>query len=466
MTSSVFGSVKNKVFSQVFKSSFDNPFGDLPWYQQGLAAINIEGYVVYPKWVLDGVNKRYANSNSVGLVSQVPFNQLLTSFSRSSTATYFDASGTIQTAAINEPRFTHKYNQTSGKWEPAGLLLEDVFTNNMWFTEDVTQSQWSFVNTDKGTKQSDGAVHIFDTSSSSSHFWTASGSVASGSNYVCWCVFSPAEHEWVQMSGLYASFGSNMWVNCHLSGNGSIGYKGSAVISAGCDLIGYSSLGKPMYLCYIVAPCVGNSFNSSFVWFLLNNTNVNTRANSYSGNGNGVYYYRGNFGVGTYPTSYVYAEGSSVTRSQDKCLTNVSNVGLSNGYTIVESGGNFNSTNAYGRIIQLDNGNTANKQRIYHDNAMNYFAAEIQASNVSQGWNNLGTSPVSSAYAVGSNYFQSASTEVGLSTVDSNVTYIAPNLLSLNSDTEYNNATSGTFKKVLIYPGILKPTELQRILTL
>ena len=44
----------------------------------------------------------------------------LLTFARASTATYFDATGTMQTAAINAPR-----------WEPRGLLLEDTSTNGV-----------------------------------------------------------------------------------------------------------------------------------------------------------------------------------------------------------------------------------------------------------------------------------------------------------------------------------------------
>ena len=62
--------------------------------------------------------------------------------SRSSSGTYFDSSGVIQTATSNNPRFNYKYNGAS--WVPAGLLIEEQRTN---YSNAVTQTgNWSNLN--------------------------------------------------------------------------------------------------------------------------------------------------------------------------------------------------------------------------------------------------------------------------------------------------------------------------------
>jgi len=49
------------------------------------------------------------------------------SFSRASTATYFNSAGVLTSAAINGPRFDHVYNGSS--WVSKGLLVEEQRTN-------------------------------------------------------------------------------------------------------------------------------------------------------------------------------------------------------------------------------------------------------------------------------------------------------------------------------------------------
>ena len=60
-------------------------------------------------------------------------------FTRSSTATYVDENGIIQTAAVNTPRFDH--DPVTG--ESLGLLIEESRTNLVTYNEDFSQSVWT-----------------------------------------------------------------------------------------------------------------------------------------------------------------------------------------------------------------------------------------------------------------------------------------------------------------------------------
>lgn len=74
-------------------------------------------------------------------------------YTRSTTATYIDEYGTLQTAGINEPRF-----------ENGKLLIEGASTNNLTYSEDLLNAQWtqSDVNvTQDGTLSSDGVKQAF-----------------------------------------------------------------------------------------------------------------------------------------------------------------------------------------------------------------------------------------------------------------------------------------------------------------
>lgn len=74
---------------------------------------------VSPSLILDFANNRYAANSSAK-----NFSDILT-FSRSTTATYFDANGVMQTAAVDTPRFD--YDPSTGT--ALGLLIEESRTN-------------------------------------------------------------------------------------------------------------------------------------------------------------------------------------------------------------------------------------------------------------------------------------------------------------------------------------------------
>jgi hypothetical protein len=61
-------------------------------------------------------------------------------FERSTTGTYFDSSGVLQTAAIDTPRFTYRYNGSS--WVAKGLLIEPDTNTLMGPSEDFTNAAW------------------------------------------------------------------------------------------------------------------------------------------------------------------------------------------------------------------------------------------------------------------------------------------------------------------------------------
>lgn len=138
--------------------------GDAPWWRDPKYAANVNGQTVFPTWLFDGAGQRYAKSSSpTGAVSQVAFTSLLEVFTRASTATYFDASGTLQTAAINQPRFT--YNPAT--LQPLGLLVEEARTNLLLnsetlSTQNVTTSATTYTLSFYGT----GTVTLSGTSAS------------------------------------------------------------------------------------------------------------------------------------------------------------------------------------------------------------------------------------------------------------------------------------------------------------
>lgn len=67
------------------------------------------------------------------------------SFTRSTTATYTDSTGVLQTAAINVPRVDYKYNTTKTVpgWECKGVLLEQAATNLLLRSQELSTAPWT-----------------------------------------------------------------------------------------------------------------------------------------------------------------------------------------------------------------------------------------------------------------------------------------------------------------------------------
>ena len=110
----------------------------LPWFTLGKA----DG--IDPSLWADFANNRYAVNGSLKAFSDI------FTFTRSTTGTYFDSSGVMQTAAINAPRLD--YNPLTGS--ALGLLLEEQRTNLLIQTMSFS-SGWNFY---RSTTSTDGAV--------------------------------------------------------------------------------------------------------------------------------------------------------------------------------------------------------------------------------------------------------------------------------------------------------------------
>jgi hypothetical protein len=76
------------------------------------------------------------------------------SLTRASTATYFDVSGVMQTAAIDTARFDHAIGTSTAR----GLLIEAQATNEARSSQDLTNgTNWTFISTSNTLGQADPA---------------------------------------------------------------------------------------------------------------------------------------------------------------------------------------------------------------------------------------------------------------------------------------------------------------------
>lgn len=127
-----------------------------PWYNAPQYRAQAEdGNYYYPTWAADFANRAYAKSAVGNALAPASLSDMLTT-TRASTGTYFDATGTLRIAAINEPRFTHEY--VDGQWVKRGLLIEGQKTNIQPGSNNMSGTAFSNAGAGTGTATQTGAI--------------------------------------------------------------------------------------------------------------------------------------------------------------------------------------------------------------------------------------------------------------------------------------------------------------------
>ena len=232
----------------------------------------------------------------------------LITFTRASTGTYFDSTGTMQTAAINAPRWD--YDPVS--LQLRGLLLEDQRTNlalqsanaSTWTLSGATVVGSSVVAPD-GTMT--GASLREDTTNAP-HLAFASATIVSATQYTC---------------SFYIKAGTRAFAG--ISGGGMIGAGliGSFNLATGTDV----STGVNANFFHGIVPAGNGWFRCWITWTTTNGQPFSVELNSaagvrsYTGDGvSGAYVWGAQVEVGGFRTSHIPTTTAAVTRSIDSCL--------------------------------------------------------------------------------------------------------------------------------------------------
>ena len=243
-------------------------------------------------------------------------------FTRASSATYTDASGFIQTAAVNAPRWDYKAGVLQG------LLIEEQRTNVM-FPSSGFAANW-FPNLMTVTPGQAGApdgsatfTRFAETAGTGAHYNLAGIPSQPANAQITFSVYARAqENRYLQFSFddttsniIFATFDLQTGtVSGPLTVQGS-GTAGSATIQ---------SIGGGTYRCSI-SGSIPTAVNR-IILVMANSGNMGWLA-SYAGNpANGLLVFGVQIEQGAFPTSYIPTTAASVTRAQDQCLISAANM--------------------------------------------------------------------------------------------------------------------------------------------
>lgn len=229
-------------------------------------------------------------------------------FTRASTATYFDQFGVMQTAAAGVARFDH--NPTT--YESLGLLIEEQRTNLLTYSQQFDNAAWSKSNSSiqvntvvapDGTLTADKLV---ENTASARHELqlVTSLSVTLNAPYSLSAYLKYAGRQFVS----FARSGYNPESVCFDLVNGTVTATGANATAT------ITPVGNGWYRCSMVTAVGDVSYNP----YICLRTTSGVSVQTYTGDGSsGVYIWGAQLEAGAFPTSYIKTEASQVTRSAD-----------------------------------------------------------------------------------------------------------------------------------------------------
>jgi len=274
-------------------------------------------------------------------------------FTRSSSGTYIDSSGIIQTASTDVPRLD--YSPTT--LAPLGLLIEEQRTNLALNSGEVLSGGTGGVVVANQITAPDGSLADFfqeDTSSIEHYAGDRVVTVTAGTTYT-WSFYAKL--------GLTGEV-RRVCVRTGSQGPASVVFDletGSSTVISSVVSSGISSAGNGWFRCWIVYTATGTG-GAVFRQQLAKGTNT-----VYTGDGtSGLFFWGAQLEVGASPTSYIPTVASQVTRTADIALMTGTN--FSSWYNQTE--GTFVVTardvsNPLGVMAATDDGTSANRNSIF-----------------------------------------------------------------------------------------------------
>ena len=237
-------------------------------------------------------------------------------FTRASNATYFDASGVLQTASNNAPRFDHDPVTGASR----GLLIEEARTNLLVRGEEFENASWEKSNgsvTANSAAAPDGTTKadtFTENTTYGEHFIDqVLGSVTSGTTY-SWSCFVKSNGKptialrfttgatWSTVAGEVAAAFFDL-------------SSGTITQTTGGATSTISSIGSGWYRVSITSTALATTF-AGFRINLMGSGNY-----FYTGDGtSGLYIWGAQLEAGAFPTSYIPTSTAAATRSADSAV--------------------------------------------------------------------------------------------------------------------------------------------------
>jgi hypothetical protein len=385
-------------------------------------------------------------------------------FVRTSTASYYDASGVLQTAAANTPRFDH--NPATG--ESLGLLIEEQRVNIYLQSEAFDNASWgknrSSVTADAAVAPTGTSVadKLVEDTSTNTHFIFQDISLTANTVYTFSCYVKSTERNVYIETRFSANWAAYVGTGFNLT---------TGVVTSGTGKI--ENVGNGWYRCSITATFGAANATGGISIYPTSGTST-----FYTGNGtSGIFLWGAMLEAGSFQTSYIPTTTAAATRNAD--AASMTGVNFSSWFRQDEgtitaeydvTGYNPAALSTFYRAISMNDGTSTNRMIIANTNTGSnlYPYGFMQTNGVTQaefyitaaqfGINTV--RKTSLAYKFNDTVFI---TQALSATTDTTCTVPVVTQLGIGSDPGGSNTLTGHIRRISYYPARLSNTQLQTL---
>lgn len=418
----------------------------------------------------------YAASFGAGATLALDFtsgNQTLDpriTFTRSTTATYFNSAGVLSSAAINAPRFDYDPVTLTLR----GLLIEESRTNLLTYSEQFDNAAWTKSNssiTANTIVSPDGtttADTLTDNATSGVHRVAQTITTSNNNQLVLSCFLKYSTMQWVSLS---AATNTGQWAGAKFDvQNGVLGSTSQQGTSWTADSSSITSVGSGWYRCVLVFTPGNSGSLGVYVNGATDGTTFTTSqrgAEVYSGTGSEVFLWGAQLEAGAFATSYIPTVASQVTRAADSAVMTGTN--FSSWYNAVE-GTLYSEASTYdvsaARIgFAISDGTASNRIQAGNGGGARGFVSAGGVTQMTQAlasatFSNNTASKVSLAYELNNG---NAAANGTIGTLDTAMTIPVVTQARIGGLTTTQSPLNGHVRRIAYYPRRLANAELQGI---
>lgn len=381
-------------------------------------------------------------------------------FSRASSATYFDEKGVMRTAPAGVPRIDH--DPVTG--ECKGLLIEEQRTNLLTYSEEFTQSAWIKTRaavTANAAIAPDGTLTagklVEDTSTNNTHDVSRFITPPSGA-ITLFCYVKASGRTQVVLESFEGSVPSNPFSAIFDLSTGTV--VSSSGLTTSSSIV---AVGNGWYRVSASGTSAGT--NTAFTIRL-----VSGGTTAYTGDGtSGLYIWGAQLEAGSFPTTYIKTGASQVTRTVDSAVMTGTNFSdwyrQDEGTFVVGFSSPVPSYPAAAHVFSVSSGSGTELGGVFISSMLS-TASEYYASGTLQATLGLGVTPANTKARVATAYKAddfAASLGGATPITDTSGVPPMPNRLHLGIRYDGTRALNGHVSKLTYYPKRLTNEQLQAL---